>query len=100
VPPRMFGFGCSSLVPAGKQSIEKRDCRECLLRRLRNEEREVLTEYYRFDKIEKINCRKRLAARLGVSLNTLRRRCTKSPESHQRQLMDTLSSRLHSTHVC
>ena len=47
-------------------------CLERCLRGLNNEEREVLTEYYRYEKVEKINCRKRLAARLGVSLNTLR----------------------------
>ena len=48
------------------------ECLERCLGRLSDEDREVITEYYRYKKIEKINCRKRLAARLGISLNTLR----------------------------
>ena len=39
---------------------------------LSDEDREVITEYYRYKKTQKIDCRKRLAARLGISLNTLR----------------------------
>jgi DNA-directed RNA polymerase specialized sigma24 family protein len=48
------------------------ECLERCLGRLSEEDREVITEYYRYKKIEKIDCRKRLAARLGISLNTLR----------------------------
>ena len=48
------------------------ECLERCLGSLNEEDREVITEYYRYKKIEKINCRKRLAARLGISLNTLR----------------------------
>jgi DNA-directed RNA polymerase specialized sigma24 family protein len=48
------------------------DCLERCLGCLSDEDREVITEYYRYNKIEKIDCRKRLAARLGISLNTLR----------------------------
>lgn len=47
-------------------------CLERCLARLSDEDRQVITEYYRFKKIEKIDCRKRLAARLGISVNTLR----------------------------
>jgi DNA-directed RNA polymerase specialized sigma24 family protein len=43
-------------------------CLECLTA----EAREVIIEYYRHRKTEKIDCRKRLAARLGISLSTLR----------------------------
>ena len=48
------------------------ECLERCLGRLSNEDREVITEYYRYKKTEKIDCRKRLAARLGISLSTLR----------------------------
>lgn len=48
------------------------ECLERCLGRLSNEDREAITEYYRYKKSEKIDGRKRLAARLGVSLNTLR----------------------------
>ena len=47
-------------------------CLERCLGRLSDEDREIITEYYRYKKTEKIDCRKRLAARLGISLNTLR----------------------------
>jgi DNA-directed RNA polymerase specialized sigma24 family protein len=55
--------------------IEAANYQECLERcllRLSIEDREVITEYYRYKKGEKIDCRKRLAARLGISLNALR----------------------------
>lgn len=48
------------------------ECLESCLENLNQEDREVITEYYKYRKTEKINCRKRLAARLGISLNTLR----------------------------
>jgi len=48
------------------------ECLERCLGCLSDEDREVITEYYRYKKTEKIDGRKQLAARLGVSLNTLR----------------------------
>ncbi len=48
------------------------ECLERCLACLSDEDRELITEYYRFKKTQKIDCRKRLAARLGISLNTLR----------------------------
>jgi DNA-directed RNA polymerase specialized sigma24 family protein len=48
------------------------ECIERCLGCLSDEDREVITEYYRHNKTEKIDSRKRLAARLGLSLNTLR----------------------------
>jgi DNA-directed RNA polymerase specialized sigma24 family protein len=62
------------LSPKGVE-VELANYQECLERclgRLSEEDREVITEYYRYKKTEKIDGRKRLAARLGVSLNTLR----------------------------
>jgi DNA-directed RNA polymerase specialized sigma24 family protein len=54
---------------------ELAQCQECLERclgRLSNADRELITEYYKYEKAERIICRKRLAARLGMSVNTLR----------------------------
>ena len=48
------------------------ECLERCLGCLSDEDREVISQYYRYKKTEKIECRKRLAARLGISLNTLR----------------------------
>jgi DNA-directed RNA polymerase specialized sigma24 family protein len=48
------------------------ECMERCLGCLSDEDREVITEYHRYKKAEKIDCRKRLAARLGISLSTLR----------------------------
>jgi DNA-directed RNA polymerase specialized sigma24 family protein len=48
------------------------ECLEHCLGCLSDEDREVITEYYRYKKTEKINRRKQLAAKLGISLNTLR----------------------------
>lgn len=54
------------------ESANYQECLERCLRCLSDDDREVITEYYRYKKTEKIDCRKRLAARLGISLNTLR----------------------------
>ena len=48
------------------------DCLDRCLGCLSDDEREVISEYYRHIKIEKIDSRKRLATRLGLSLNALR----------------------------
>jgi DNA-directed RNA polymerase specialized sigma24 family protein len=48
------------------------ECLERCLKSLSSEDREIIIEYHRYKKTEKINCRKQLAARLGISLNTLR----------------------------
>ena len=54
------------------QIANYQECLERCLGRLTDEDRDVITEYYRYKKTEKVDCRKRLAARLGISLNTLR----------------------------
>ena len=59
-------------VAVGPEAVEYHECLERCLSYLSEEDREVITEYYKYEKLEKIECRKRLAARLGVSLNTLR----------------------------
>jgi DNA-directed RNA polymerase specialized sigma24 family protein len=53
--------------------VERRSCFDRCLQYLPDENREVITEYYRFDKGgKKIEHRKKLAARLGITLNALR----------------------------
>jgi DNA-directed RNA polymerase specialized sigma24 family protein len=60
-------------APAGElEAAQYRECLQRCLRHLTKVDREVITEYYKYDKAEKIVCRRQLAARLGVSLNTLR----------------------------
>ena len=61
-----------SSIAVEAQVVNYQECLERCLRRLSDEDREVITEYYRYRKTEKVDCRKRLAARLGISLNTLR----------------------------
>ena len=48
------------------------ECLERCLAGLGHEDREIIIEYYRYRKTAKIDCRKRLAAKLGISLNSLR----------------------------
>jgi DNA-directed RNA polymerase specialized sigma24 family protein len=74
---RMYPLDEGSLVESSSIGTELdaenyHECLERCLGRLSEEDREVITEYYRHKKTGKIDCRKRLAARLGVSLNTLR----------------------------
>ena len=65
-----------SIIELPSNSVEdERNYQECLERCLgclKDEDREIVTEYYRYTKQEKIECRKRLAAKLGTSLSNLR----------------------------
>lgn len=54
------------------EAAQRQECLERCLCCLSDADREVITEYYRYEKAEKITCRKRLAERLGVSMATLR----------------------------
>jgi DNA-directed RNA polymerase specialized sigma24 family protein len=74
---RMQALDDASLIELSSigVKIEVANYQECLERCLgclSDEDREVIIEYYRYQKTEKIDGRKRLAARLGISLNTLR----------------------------
>ena len=62
----------SSSIGVEVEVVNYQECLERCLGCLSDEDREVITEYYRYQKTDKIDCRKRLAARLGISLNTLR----------------------------
>jgi len=54
-------------------SIRERrlDCLDCCLQELKPEQRELVVEYYRDAKRQKIDRRRELAARLGISMNAL-----------------------------
>jgi len=49
-------------------------CLDHCLEKLDSESRELIFEYYREEKQQKIDYRKEIAARMGISLNTLRMR--------------------------
>jgi DNA-directed RNA polymerase specialized sigma24 family protein len=61
-----------SSISVDVEMANPQQCLERCLGCLSDGDREVITEYYRHKKTEKIDCRKRLAAKLGISLNTLR----------------------------
>lgn len=54
------------------EAAKYQHCLDRCLSHLSDEDRQILTEYYRYEKTEKITTRKLLAARLGISCNTLR----------------------------
>lgn len=65
------------LLLGARERIEaeiRHDCLEKCLKRLDPEDRELIVSYYRFSGGEKIENRKKLAAQLGLSSNTLRQK--------------------------
>jgi DNA-directed RNA polymerase specialized sigma24 family protein len=54
------------------EAAQRQECLERCLGKLSDEDRAMITEYYTHEKADRIACRERLAARLGVSLNSLR----------------------------
>jgi DNA-directed RNA polymerase specialized sigma24 family protein len=61
-----------SAMDVNSETPSYQQCLDRCLSHLRAEDRQILTEYYRYEKSEKITTRKLLAARLGISSNTLR----------------------------
>ena len=53
-------------------AARRRNCFDRCLQRLPERSREIILGYYQYDKGEKIDHRKKLAAKLGVTLNALR----------------------------
>ena len=51
---------------------EAHDCLESCLSKLNEIDRRLIREYYRYDKLAKVDRRKTLAAELGMAMNTLR----------------------------
>jgi len=60
------------------ESEARYECLEKCLNQLDSEERELIISYYRFGGAEKIENRKKLAARLGLSGNALRQKVARS----------------------
>lgn len=63
------------VAPAMEEGIGDPELRECFdrcLSHLTNDDRVTITEYYQFEKGEKIENRKKLAERFGISPNALR----------------------------
>lgn len=54
------------------EAAERRKCLERCLGHLTSDDRETITEYYQFEKGNKIEHRKKLAARFGMTPNALR----------------------------
>jgi DNA-directed RNA polymerase specialized sigma24 family protein len=50
---------------------QRLECLDCCLQSLKPEQRELVVEYYRDTKRQKIDRRRELAARLGISMNAL-----------------------------
>jgi len=50
---------------------QRLECLDCCLQALKPEQRELVVEYYRDTKRQKIDRRRELAARLGISMNAL-----------------------------
>jgi DNA-directed RNA polymerase specialized sigma24 family protein len=61
--------------------------KECLSY-LSDEDRELIIEYYQEDKQAKIDCRKALAAKLGISINSLFSRAKRIRDRLERSVMD------------
>ena len=59
-------------VGVDAEVVQRHECLERCLSKLSDEDRAMIIEYYMHDKAKKVTCRERLAAKLGVSLNTLR----------------------------
>jgi len=51
---------------------EAHECLESCLSKLNEGDRRLIREYYRYDKLAKLDRRKTLAAELGIAMNTLR----------------------------
>ncbi len=61
-------------VPEPETTDARRECLTRCLRELSVESRQLITEYYRHERRQKIDLRVALAARLGIPLNALRSR--------------------------
>jgi DNA-directed RNA polymerase specialized sigma24 family protein len=66
------GLEVAPIEEEDPEVVERRRCFERCLGYLTDEERETITEYYQFEKGRKIEHRRKLADRFGISLNALR----------------------------
>lgn len=86
--------GDSYSIPVVETNEEKELRHRCLdlcLESLGSESRNLILEYYRKERQQKIDHRKEVAARLGLSLNTLRMRAYRIKMGLYRAMLDCLS---------
>jgi DNA-directed RNA polymerase specialized sigma24 family protein len=67
-------------------SEDRIDCLRNCLQQLSADNRELILQYYNGEKGAKIDCRKKLAERFGISINTLRMRALRIREDLQRSV--------------
>jgi DNA-directed RNA polymerase specialized sigma24 family protein len=83
----LFTVAAPSVRQEGDDDLWLICLKECLSY-LSDEDRELIIEYYQEDKQAKIDCRKALAAKLGISINTLFSRAKRIRDRLERSVMD------------
>ncbi len=78
-------------LTAGPDREKRYECLEQCLKSLDLENRQLILNYFQYDKGAKIQHRKRMAKQLGVSLNTLRARAHRIKARLQQCVEDCLS---------
>lgn len=83
-------------IEEDSQKLEKRHrCLDACMNSLSPENREIVTEYYQQDKRAKIDRRKMVAERLGISINALRIRAFRIRATLQECVLVCLNGRWH-----
>lgn len=88
-PPQPAQWG----IEEEEQDEREYECLERCMRALAPHSRDLVLQYYREEKREKIEHRKRLAARLGIGVNALRIRACRIRESLYRCVQSCLGER-------
>ena len=65
-------YGLAATIDEDPEKTERRVCLDRCLGSLSDESREIIITYYENEKGVRIECRKQLAARLGITANALR----------------------------
>jgi DNA-directed RNA polymerase specialized sigma24 family protein len=71
VPDLSDGMASTAAAPAVEEQGVRLNCLENCLQKLPSDHRDLIMEYYRDERRSKIECRRRMAARLGVTMNAL-----------------------------
>jgi len=80
-----FSVSAPAALTTETSDIDRRlDCLEACMSELTVPQRELVVEYYRNDKIARIDARRSLAERLGIGMNALRIRAHRLSDSLQR----------------
>jgi DNA-directed RNA polymerase specialized sigma24 family protein len=83
----LFTVAAPSVRQEGDDDLWLVALKECL-RRLPEDDRQLIVEYYQEDKQAKIDSRKALAAKLGISMNTLFSRAKRIRDRLERSVLD------------